>query len=307
MAGSLACRQCGQKFPIVDGVPWLFDPLTGGRDRRLSKTITLYSHVWKSAGHNSSPGAAHVEGVEEALGESVVYGAVGLDAGSGAGADSETMARRYPFVEVISLDMSEGVYETRRRTETLSNVHVIRGSVLSIPLKSGVCHFGYSFGVLHHTTDPKRGLQEIVRVLKPGGHVSLYLYEDHAANLWKAIPLKVVSVLRAVTTRLDARVLSGLCYLLSLFIVMAFSIPARIMARFGPTQSLAARMPFNFGTSLFSVQADLVDRFGAPIEVRYSRDGVIALLQACGMTEIRTTRRKTSAGWVVRGEVPLSS
>jgi SAM-dependent methyltransferase len=290
----------------VDGVPWLFEPLTGGQDRRLSKTITLYSHVWKNVGCNSSPGAAHVEGVEEALGKSVVCGAVGLDAGSGAGSDSETMARRYPSVEVISLDMSEGVYETRRRTEALANVHVVRGSVLSIPLKSGVCDFGYSFGVLHHTTDPRRGLEEIVRVLKPGAPVSLYLYEDHADNLWKAIPLKVVSVLRRLTTRLNTRVLSGLCYFVSPFIVIVFSIPARIMARFGPTRSLAARMPFNFGTSLFSVQADLVDRFGAPIEMRYNREGVIALLEGCGLTAIRTAKLRSSAGWVVRGEVRLS-
>ncbi|MBN1343526.1 MAG: methyltransferase domain-containing protein, partial [Phycisphaerae bacterium] len=31
-------------------------------------------------------------------------------------------------------------------------------------------------GVLHHTADPDKGLAEITRVLKPGGHLWLYLY-----------------------------------------------------------------------------------------------------------------------------------
>jgi SAM-dependent methyltransferase len=236
-----------------------------------------------------------------ALGEPVVQGSLGLDAGSGCGPDTASMARRYPSVEILSLDISEGVYRTKYATAMLPNVHVIRASVLALPLRPGMCDFGYSFGVLHHTTDPQRGLQEIVRVLKANARVILYLYEDHADNPWKAAPLKAVTALRQLTTKLQPRILSALCYLLSPLVVVTFSIPARMLSRFGPTRALADQMPFNFGTSLFSVHGDLVDRFGAPIEIRYNREGVIALLQTCGLTEIRTTRLRTSAGWVARG------
>lgn len=301
VSGTLACLGCGQKFRIVESVPWLFHEQSLEANSRLSDTAALYSHIWKGSTLSTSHDPVHIDGVEEAIGRPVVQGTVGLDAGSGSGADTFAMASRHPSVEVISLDMSEGVYATRQRTEGMPNVHVIRGSVLSLPLKGGICDFGYSFGVLHHTTDPLRGLKEITRVLKAGGRASLYLYEDHSDNPWKAVPLMVVSLIRQLTINLPTRVLSGLCYLLSPFVVLAFSIPARILSRFPQTRALAEQIPFNFGTSLFSVHDDLMDRFGAPIELRYSDQQIHALLGACCLSKIRTAKLKAAAGWVAGG------
>lgn len=74
--------------------------------------------------------------VEGTLGEPVVHGAIGLEAGSGNGRDTCFLGRRHPATELISLDMSEGVYQTRRRTSGLPNIHVVRASVLALPVKS---------------------------------------------------------------------------------------------------------------------------------------------------------------------------
>jgi len=129
----------------------------------------------------------------------------------------------------------------------------------------------------------------------------LYLYEDHADNPWKAIPLRLINAIRVVTTKLNARLLSGLCYLLSPFVVLVFSIPARIMFRYQTTRRLAAQMPFNFGNSLFSLHTDLLDRFGAPVELRYGREELVALLEACRLCNLVTTKLRTIAGWAARG------
>lgn len=304
VTGTLACRACGQAFRIVGAVPWLFELFVGPTGSQVSDTVSLYSHVWNKIAGAASEGSAHVYGVEAALEESVVQGPIGLDAGSGYGLDTATMARRDPSVEIISLDLSEGVYATRQATEGMPNVHVIRGSVLRLPLKSAVCHFVYSFGVLHHTPDPPRGLRELVRVLKGRGALSLYLYEDHADNMWKALPLRLVNVVRRITTRLSPSALSLVCYALSPLIVLMFSLPAKLMQQFGPTRAWAEKMPFNFGTAPFSIHSDLMDRFGAPVEFRYSRGGIIALLEACGLVVGRTTKMKTAAGWVARSIKP---
>lgn len=301
-SGTLLCRNCGDRFQIVESVPWLFEQATGSSGQLLTDTVSLYSHVWSGAATSSLQGGAHVDVVEESLEAPVVRGSIGLDAGSGSGGDTAAMARRNPSVEILSVDMSEGVYETRARTASLPNVHVVRGSVLAIPLKPDICDFGYSFGVLHHTTNPLGGLREIVRTLKPGSPLSIYLYEDHADNPWKAWPLKVVSALRRVTTRLPPRILSLFCYGVSPFVVLIFSIPARVLGRFERTRSLAERMPFNFGTSLFSVQPDLMDRFGAPIEERYGREEMAAMMQASRLAVLTLVKLKRSAGWVARGE-----
>lgn len=301
VAGTLACRQCGQEFRIVESVPWLFEDATLGTSGQGPATVEVYSHLWTQLTPTTDPGPNHLEPMEEALAGTIVCGALGLDAGSGCGADTVAMARRHPDVEIVSLDLSEGVYQTSLRSAGLPNVHVVRASVLAIPVASEMFDFAYSFGVLHHTSDPERGMEEIARVLKPDGRVSLYLYEDHEDNPWKRIPLKLVSALRRLTTRLPTTMLSGLCYLLSPLAVLFFSVPARILQRFEKTKILADKMPFNFGTSLFSVHADLLDRFGAPIEVRYSRQGVIDLLRQGGLADVQTTKLDTTAGWVARG------
>jgi SAM-dependent methyltransferase len=263
--------------------------------------MALYSHLWTNIRPAGPPTSTHLDHVEATLKDSVVTGRIGLDAGSGSGQDTLAMASRNPSIEVISLDVSEGVYETRWRTAELHNVHVVRASVLSIPLQSGICDFAYSFGVLHHTVDPRQGLGEIVRILKEGGRTFLYLYEDHADNPWKAIPLRLVTALRRITTRLPPKLLSALCFLLSPLIVLSFSLPARLLQSIKWTKALAGSIPFNFGTTLFSVHSDLVDRFGAPIEVRYNQKALAALLSSCLLDDIAMARIRLSAGWVARG------
>lgn len=307
VSGTLDCADCGRSFPVVEGVPWLLETDAGAARRLLDDTVGLYGHLWRAVEPAERTGATHADGVEAALGEPIVRGVIGLEAGSGPGTDTVALAGRHPAVELLSVEISEGVYRTRAATAALPNVHPIRASVLALPIRSGCCDFGYSFGVLHHTTDPERGLGEMVRVQRSGAAIVLYLYEDHGDNPWKAVPLRLVTAVRSVTTRLRPRVLSAICYLLSPLIVLTFSIPARILSRFGPTRALADQMPFNFGTSLFSVHGDLLDRFGAPIEVRYSREDVITLLRSCGLTDIRVERLRASAGWVVRGVVPAAS
>lgn len=305
VSGTLMCQQCPATYPIVGGVPWMFDQALGA-DIRTAATAEVYGHLWTRLSPASEDGPNHLDPMEQALKSPVVAGAIGLEAGSGSGADTVRMARRNPDVEVISLDLSEGVYQTCKRAEGLPNVHVVRGSVLAVPVRAALCDFVYSFGVLHHTTDPDRGLCELARVLKPKGQLSLYLYEDHEDNPWKRWPLMLVTSARRITTKLPASVLSGICWLFSPLVVLTFSMPAHAMRRFHATRALADQMPFNFGTSPCSVRGDLLDRLGAPIEVRYSRQGVIDLLTRGGFTEIEMTKLDATAGWVARAAKPAA-
>lgn len=305
ISGSLTCADCHATYPILGGVPWLFAQAPDA-DERTAATVQVYSHLWNQLYPASDSGLNHLDPMERALKAPVVRGAIGLEAGSGTGADTARMAGRHPDVELISLDLSEGVYQTYKRTEGLPNVHVIRGSVLAVPLRDGSCDFVYSFGVLHHTTDPDQGLRELVRVLKPNGRLSLYLYEDHEDNPWKRWPLKPVTAVRRLTIKLPTTLLSGLCWLLSPLVVLLFSWPAHAMSRFRATRPIADAMPFNFGTSPFSVHGDLLDRLGAPIEVRYSRQGVIEMLKQGDLTDIDITKLHAAAGWVAQANRPAA-
>ena len=56
--------------------------------------------------------------------------------------------------------------------------------MLNLPFADDSFDIVNSQGVLHHTADPYGGFQELVRVLKPGGLVIIYLYNYYADWLY---------------------------------------------------------------------------------------------------------------------------
>jgi ubiquinone/menaquinone biosynthesis C-methylase UbiE len=99
-----------------------------------------------------------------------------LDAGCGGGRYSVAMAR-LGAAQVVGIDISsEGISDCRIRARDLPNVSFEQGSVLDLRFPGESFDFVCASGVLHHTSNPRKGLSEITRVLRPGGCVFLLLY-----------------------------------------------------------------------------------------------------------------------------------
>lgn len=101
-----------------------------------------------------------------------------LDAGCGGGRGSVLMAEA-GAAEVVGVDLSErNVESSRRRAEArgLRNCTFVQSSLMEIPFEDESFDVVWCNGVLHHTTHPDKGLQEITRVLRTGGRLWLYLY-----------------------------------------------------------------------------------------------------------------------------------
>ncbi len=58
-----------------------------------------------------------------------------------------------------------------------------------LPFKSGIFDCVCSMGVLHHTPDTRRGVEEIFRVLKPGGRLIVMFYHRDSALYRVRFPL----------------------------------------------------------------------------------------------------------------------
>jgi len=266
----------------------------------LKETRNTYSLLWQHSGA-TTPDRWHFNAMQEVIPEAIVRGKIGIEVGSGCGYDTCIMATGNPSVKLISIDISDGIYNTKRLTGGLGNVMAVKCSALDIAVKSSTLDFAYSFGVLHHTRDPRKGLSEISRVLKKGCPAFSYFYEDHSENAIKYAMLKLVTGIRRFTVCLPKKTLFILSWIFSPLAYIVFTVPSKIMNNFSATKGIASNMPFNFGTGPFSLRGDLYDRFGAPIEYRFSREGMNQLFVECGFSDVHVTRLRDTAGWVAWG------
>ena len=142
----------------------------------------------------------------------------------------------------------------------------------------------------------------MVRVLKPEARFFLYLYEDHRDYFIKYYPLKLVSFLRRMSTQLTPKHLELLSTILSPLIVLFFSWPSRMLNKIPMTRKLARKIPFNFGTGLFSLRGDLYDRFAAPYEHRFHKQQLIDIFTKLHCKDLFFSKLEKNAGWVVSGQ-----
>ena len=101
-----------------------------------------------------------------------------LDAGCGTGIFSIIFAR-HGADEVIGLDISAGSLTTARKLKenfNLNNVDFHQADMLHLPFPEESFDVVWAWGTVHHTIDPWRAMEELIRVLKPGGSIHLAVY-----------------------------------------------------------------------------------------------------------------------------------
>jgi SAM-dependent methyltransferase len=101
-----------------------------------------------------------------------------VDLGTGPGALLPRLARRCPTATIIGIDPSAPMRAAaaRRLTadESSARVSIIEGTAEAIPLPSASVDLVVSSLASHHWPEPNRAMQELVRVLRPGGRALIY-------------------------------------------------------------------------------------------------------------------------------------
>ncbi len=123
-------------------------------------------------------------------------GKKGLDAGCGGGRYTVALAK-LGAAKMTGIDYGRGnIKDAKARSKGagMGQVNFRHADVLNIPYRDDSFDFAFSNGVLHHTTDPSRGIEELYRVLKPGGHMWIFLY---GKGLW----WEMMDVLRLLSAK----------------------------------------------------------------------------------------------------------
>ena len=107
-----------------------------------------------------------------------------LEIGFGLGTDHVSFARGGAVC--LGIDLTpEHVGATRRRLQLDGfPVRLMRGDAELLPLAAESLDVVYSFGVLHHTPGTEAAVEEIRRVLKPGGEAIVGLYHRNSLFYW---------------------------------------------------------------------------------------------------------------------------
>ena len=104
-----------------------------------------------------------------------------LDLGCGPGVVSCSLAMEVPEGSVLGMDLSETLLASAEETRGalgIKNLSFARGNVYDLPLEENSFDFVYARFLFQHLSDPAVALQNIFRVLKPGGKLCLLDVDD---------------------------------------------------------------------------------------------------------------------------------
>ncbi len=98
-----------------------------------------------------------------------------LEVGSGAGRFTQ-IALETTEAEIFSVDSSDAVLANAQNNGPHPRLHIQKASVYELPFEPRSFDKVFCFGMLQHTPDPRKTVQCLVDMLKPGGELIIDFY-----------------------------------------------------------------------------------------------------------------------------------
>jgi SAM-dependent methyltransferase/uncharacterized protein YbaR (Trm112 family) len=305
-------ESCQDEFPVIGGVPRL---LLG---RHRSAVVTLHADWFgrtprrvemRSRWQQQGAGSAVVEGFDyewskfkrvqtaEQKRTFDLYfdlvpatafdrDALVLDAGSGAGRWAVEAASRGP--RIVATDLGSSIDLTRANTDP-ERVGCVQADLHDLPFAEGAFDWAYSLGVLHHVDDPPRALAQVIRAVRPGGLVLVYLYYalDNRGIAFRTLHLPVTAA-RIIVSRLPRPAAMLFSAVAAALLYWPLARSARALESVG-MHRVAVSLPLAaYRLSSFeTMRNDSLDRFGTRLERRYTREEVARLMTDAGLDGVR--------------------
>lgn len=254
----------GHRMEFVDGY------LEAGRadgDELSRRTAESFGYEWTTFDDVRSEDEVFARWYLQDLQLDALAGKTGLDAGCGKGRFTRYLA---PHLGVlVALDASEAISIATRDLAGFANVRTVHSDLRSAPFQDESFDFVSCLGVLHHLEDPHRGFQQLVRLLRPGGTMLLYLYSrpsDHGIR-WAGIEL--ARLFRRVTVNTDRRVLRWLSAGVAAVLETVLVTPGRLGDRWNLRSLAQLPLAVYRQRSFRALWLDTFDRLSAPVEHRY--------------------------------------
>jgi len=217
--------------------------------------------------------------------------AEGFDMGCGSGRWAKLVAPRVGRLNCVD-PSGEALGVARRMLAKCRNVEFYQAGVDDTSLAPNSQDFGYSLGVLHHIPDPEAALRSCVSQLKPGAPFLLYIYYRFDNRpLWFRLVWHASDALR--------RAVRGLPPTAKVVVSDAIAAVAYWpLARAAWVWEKVGKNPENFplsfyrNASFYTMRTDSRDRFGTPLEYRFTRAEIKTLMERAGLVDVCFSERE---------------
>jgi SAM-dependent methyltransferase len=198
-----------------------------------------------------------------------------LDVGCGMGRNSY-WPLKYGATSGVAVDIDERSLKcARRNLEPFPTMRVMHASVYDLPFEDRF-DLAFSIGVLHHLGEPERALAKMVRAIKPGGHVLIWVYGRENNRL-------LVSVLNPLRQLLLSRLPIRITHHLSLYPAVLIWTMLRLGVR--PIEYFRLIAMFDFR----HLRAIAFDQMLPRIAHYWPRETVARMMAEAGLEDIRLT------------------
>jgi SAM-dependent methyltransferase len=214
-------------------------------------------------------------------------GVMAIDFGCGSGRWTKYIHNKVG--QVAAVDPSDAIFSASDLLKDVPNVQLYKASIDKLPFQDDYFDFGFSLGVLHHIPDTPKALKDCVKKIKPGGHFLVYLYYslDNRSNFFRLL-FHISDFFRRGICKLPPRFKRFICDVLAVIFYMPFVLLSRCLNFFGVKQTIRNKIPLHIyeDASFYIIRNDSLDRFGTPLEQRFSKKQINQMMVEAGLTDI---------------------
>lgn len=217
--------------------------------------------------------------------ETLPENASGFDMGCGSGRWARLMAPRIGHLHCI--DPSSALDVAKKALADSPNVTFHQASVDDHPLPVASQDFGYSLGVLHHVPDTAGALASCSALLKPGAPLLVYLYYafDNRSVAFKLV-WRLSDLLRRFVCRLPSTPKHWVTDAIAAVVYYPLARIALFAERAGVNIDSFPLSHYR-NHSFYTMRTDSRDRFGTPLEQRFTRAQISSMMEAAGLQQVR--------------------
>ena len=216
--------------------------------------------------------------------------AEGFDMGCGSGRWAKFVAPK--VFRLNCIDPSIAIHVAKKCLVNFENIVFHKTSVDNSGLAEESQDFGYSIGVLHHIPNTYEGLNSCVKLLKKGAPLLLYIYYSFENRpFWYKLLWKSTDLMRKVIYRLPNKIKNFVTDTIAILVYFPVARLSKILEKLGIN---VREIPLSYyrNRSFYTLRTDSRDRFGTPLEKRFSRSQIEKMMINAGLIDIRFSEKE---------------